>query len=248
MQRDVLREANEHRLLVKDILAAVHDMPSEHRRWEAVNATVRCGCVGTIRELFRARGGALVNDAQLPLCPIVEPDAPIKKIAHDDPRWSAFHSGADTFDAPLRALKWSLLRRAPQNAGLVATPVPRLRLPQQVARRFDASMHQTESNDAFCVGIRGYEAARRLQHRGQQRPWDRLVLYRVHHLQKVGPNEMAYRSLELGVPDQTLVEEHADAVLHGEPRNDEGRDVSTFDRINSKIFGKEQHFQTILWA
>eukprot|EP00401_Gymnodinium_catenatum_P068675 CAMPEP_0117605616 /NCGR_PEP_ID=MMETSP0784-20121206/79286_1 /TAXON_ID=39447 /ORGANISM="" /LENGTH=173 /DNA_ID=CAMNT_0005408667 /DNA_START=170 /DNA_END=689 /DNA_ORIENTATION=+ len=95
--------------------------------------------------------------AQLPLCPIVEPDAPIKKIAHDDPRWSAFHSGADTFDAPLRALKWSLLRRAPQNAGLVATPVPRLRLPQQVARRFDASMHQTESNDAFCVGIRGYE-------------------------------------------------------------------------------------------
>mmetsp|Transcript_125480 Transcript_125480/g.360682 ORF Transcript_125480/g.360682 Transcript_125480/m.360682 type:complete len:391 (-) Transcript_125480:50-1222(-) len=239
MERNVLREADEHRLLVEHILAAEDDPPSEHRSGKAVD-----GPRGVV-----AGRGTLVHDAQFAFSTIVQADAPIEEVAQHQASGGAFHSGTDVGNAPFRALFHCIrMWRRAQQRSISAAPIPLLRVTEEVARRLKLRMAQTELHNAFRVLVRPNMVACSPHHRRQVVPRDRqeLLFHRGSHGQEIVADEIADALLDKRVLRQGRVLKRVEAILWRQPRQDKWREFVLVQRFDGQLLAQLEHLEAVV--
>mmetsp|Transcript_54778 Transcript_54778/g.138369 ORF Transcript_54778/g.138369 Transcript_54778/m.138369 type:complete len:290 (-) Transcript_54778:268-1137(-) len=238
MKGDILREADEHRLLVEDVLPAVDHPPGKHRRREAVDAPRRV--------VFGRR--TLVDNPQLALGAVVQAYAPVEEVAQHHPRGGALHGVAHAVDGPLGALLDGLLlgRRA-QHRGLLATPVPLLCVAEQVARGLDLRVLEAEADHLLDVCVSPDVMASGAQHHCQVGPRDRqeLVLLGLQHLQEVVAHELADAHHDRRVLLERRVLQDFDTVVLIHPRQDEVRELRRVEGLNPELLRELQHVEPV---
>mmetsp|Transcript_85783 Transcript_85783/g.232715 ORF Transcript_85783/g.232715 Transcript_85783/m.232715 type:complete len:350 (+) Transcript_85783:414-1463(+) len=238
MQGDILRETDEHRLLIEDILAPVDDPPREHGSREAVDAARRV--VSGHR--------ALVHNPQLALGAIVEAHGPIEKAALNDPSRSAVHRGLDVQDRPLLARLLLLTGGGLQSRRLLAGPVPLFGVAQQVARGVDLRVVEAKGDNLLDIRVVCHVVACSPQHGGQVVPRDRqqLILHAVQHLQEVYAHELGNAIHNLRVLRQRRVLQDLDAVRLRQPREYEGCELLLVERVDAELLAELQHVQAVI--